>query len=47
LLENILRRHNIKIPEQTQKDKVQQKKITEKVYIPYQMENNEIGILLS
>ncbi len=45
LLESLLKRNNIKIPEQTEKDRLQQKKKTEKVYIPYQMENHELGKL--
>jgi len=43
LLENILKRNNLKIPTEVKTDKIERKKITEKVYIPYKMENNEEG----
>jgi hypothetical protein len=41
LLESILKRNNLKIPDEKQKDNKFQnsKKITEKVYTPYQMDN--------
>ncbi len=42
LLENILKRNNIKAPEEKHKDKQSySKKLTEKLYVPYSMENFE------
>ena len=44
-LENLLKRNNIKCPQDmTLTDKYNSKKGAEKVYIPYQMENNDKGI---